>query len=243
MMRPGTAFALCVVTVLAPVGAKAYAPGPRNFWAGAQVGYNLAGNGKFEDNVRAAAQFSLQTWSPPWLPKRIRVPIMGNVARLSGTASKDENNQLLQSLVTSVEGINISLVPNYQVGDPSRYGITLWSSVGWRYNALGTSSDSVVALPQTRYSAGIEFSIGDWAPSDKPATISLEGVLATFSSSKYAEVFGSRESSIGSLEVTGIVPMYSELGLLAEFTTANHDVPDVWRLAIVFAPKPTGGKM
>jgi hypothetical protein len=166
---------------------------PRNWWGGAQVAYNLDGNGEFADNLQAAAQFKLQAWVPRFVPDQLQFPFLGNVARLSGQASDDERRQLLQSLLTSVEGVYFKFAPNYQWGAPDDYGVNAWVSAGWRMNAVPKENEGSRILHQGRFSIGVGASIGDLQPSEKPATISVEGLLTRFSADDFQEAFESHD--------------------------------------------------
>jgi hypothetical protein len=130
--------------------------------------------------------------------------------------------------------LNLGFEPNVLVaGDPTSYSLTLWLYAGYKLNAAADTQSTTVYLHQSRLGVGVEASIGDMSPSDKPLTISVEAARLHFNSSSYGRVFGKTVSSIAELSITAILPVFKEAGVLAEFIGANQNLPSTWRIGLI----------
>lgn len=216
---------------------------PNNPWIpGAQVGLKFAGTGSISDALLVNASAAYFVPLDPISSHGWALPVMGNLASLASDLSgsktlKDSLDKAAKTLLSSAEGINVSLYPYRVVRNKTNTSATLFGAIGAKVNNLPSKdkpSDAVTLL-QGRFAVGLELAIGKPQENSTPRqlTISLAGVGHLVGANAYKKVFGEDQSFLASTELTTIVPIQPGMAVLMEMISCNKNVP-AWRLALLF---------
>jgi len=218
-----------------------------NPWLGAQVGYKFGGTDSFSDNLLVGAKF---LYDPLGTNKDSsgddrgwHLPVMGNISDLTANASaaaspSDQLDHQAQQLISSAQGLNVGVYPYLVISRSQVVRVTAHSLIGWKLSSLRTPGGETVLFNQGRVAAGLEVAIGQLNEAGRlPITFSVTPVITFLSADKYEQVFGTRKSAIGSVELTGVMPVGSGFGLLFEGILSGGDRGS-FRSGMVFLTAP-----
>ncbi len=221
----------------------------RNAWAGAQVAWAVGDSStEFADDLDVAGQFALQYWTPPGaivIPRggSLQVPFLRNIAAPSvDNWSEEERASKLDELTLGSEGIHLGIGPNIVWPLPklgSEYAFTLYGYAGLRWNGAKDASNETIYLRQGRYAGGVELAIGGFELTpNKPGMIGAEVIHVTFDESDFTTVFGSSRDALTSIEISGILPITNELGVLVQnIRRLGTDSESLLRIGGVLNPR------
>jgi hypothetical protein len=214
---------------------------------GAQFGYKVAGNDDFADALIASSRIVLQQLAFPSQSPRVGLPVIGNLSKLNASLSEDSVGSLVQKLMSTAEGMNVGLYPYVEMFDPSvnkSTQLTFYGSAVWKLNAGRDRTDSAsFAFHQGRFSAGADLNLLIAQGSELPVSLSGEIAVTTFRAQDYHRVTGRSRSKLTSLELTGILPVRSDLGLLGQVALPLSDIPEdksLFRVGFMYVPKGQG---
>jgi hypothetical protein len=172
--------------------------------------------------------------------EKFKLPVMGNISTLRDAFSneKDPDKDTLQAraqeLMLSTQGVNVGLYPYYFLAQEDKFKLVLHGSAAWKLNMFKTKEDKNEYLDQGRFSLGLEATLGSTAGDQAPLVVSITPTLTLFNADKYKLIFGESKSSITSLEITGVLPVGTGIGVLFETIVAKKPY-SAFRVGLVFA--------
>lgn len=180
----------------------------------------------------------------------VHVPVMANladvVANLGNGTKQDSLDAAVQALTTSADGLNVGVFPYWPLGkQASDLRPTLFAGIAAKMNSvpLGEEKEEENQDAQTllsgRFLTGIELAVGQPTDGEKPLTLSLAGVLSTFSAEAYENIFHERRSKLMSVEFTAILPLRTGMGVLFEGVGVEKRKPS-FRLGLLIAAGKAG---
>lgn len=221
---------------------------PNNPWlvAGAQLGYKVSGNSDFADQFIASTRLAAQWFEFRGQSPQFHLPLIGNLSKLTAETPGDSIGGVISKIVNTAEGLNLGFYPYYEfidrAGDtPSQAQLTLFGSAGWKLNAGKDREDSThVYLNQGRFSMGLGLDLYIMRNNTMPLSLSVEPVLTLVDGDAFRRTTGSSESKIHSLELTGVLPLGNDFGLLGQLT-AIDGARSLWRVGVVYVPAAESG--
>lgn len=212
--------------------------------AGAQVGYKFSGNSDFADGLLASSRIGLQTLRFPGQSARVGLPLIGNISRLSPGLGTDSVGSIADRLTNTAEGINVGLYPYYESIDRSGGGpvqVTFYGSTVWKLNAAKDRNDSsTVYLNQGRFTMGMGVDLYIAENNTMPLSLSIEPVLTMVNADAFERVTGRRENRLYSVELTGVMPIGNNMGLLAQLG-APDEGKTLFRVGVIYVASPANG--
>lgn len=158
-----------------------------NPWIGAKLSYNLNDENPVDDNFI----FSARVLYIPVSGDNYAFPIVSN----GSLGSTD--------FLSSESGFNFGVYPYYLLSNATNLTVILHGGVG--YKVLPEAETAEDVPQQIRALAGLEFVYN--RTNNSPITLSVTPVF----------ISSNVEDNIGMLEVTGVLPIASGLGLLGEY--------------------------
>jgi hypothetical protein len=213
--------------------------------AGAQIGYKFSGNSDFADGLLASSRIGLQTLRFPGQGNRVGLPLIGNLSRLSPGLGTDSIGSISDRLTNTAEGINVGLYPYFESIDRTKGGpaqVTFYGSTVWKLNAARDRTDSsTVYLNQGRFTMGVGVDLYIAENNTMPVSFSIEPVLTLVSADAFERVTGRRENRIYSVELTGVLPIGNNMGLLAQLG-APDDGETLFRVGVIYVASPASSQ-
>lgn len=160
-----------------------------NPWVGAKLSYNFDENKPLDDNFL----FSAKVLYTPVQGEDYAVPVVGSIGLGSG------------DLLNPESGINIGLYPYYKLIKDTKFLLIAHGGLGYKLITEGVEAGED-APQQIKLLGGLEAVF--YSEAGSPTTVSLTPVY----------LYHTRDltESTGALEITGIIPVSSGLGILAE---------------------------
>jgi hypothetical protein len=186
------------------------------------------------------------TYEVPMGTSPVHIPVMANLASIQsalGSGTKDDSlNAAISALTSSTDGLNVGVYPYWFLGS---LGKALKPNFFLGASAkINSFKDTVAKTDETlltgRFSAGLEFLVGDMplGSDDKPLTISFTGVRSQFGSDTYRKITGTARSHIYSAELTSVLPISTNAGILFEAVTTQYAKPS-FRIGMMVAATKT----
>ncbi|SFQ79929.1 hypothetical protein [Hymenobacter arizonensis] len=206
--------------------------------AGAQLGYKFAGNDDFADGLVASGRAQFYALDFVGQAAGLSLPLIGNISKLTTNAKNTDPDRVISELLTTSQGLNFGLYPCYEMNQGSKIAtrFTLYGSGVYKLNtARATADSSLVYLNQGRFSMGLGV---DVFPKEKanemnlPLSFSVEPVVTVVKRKDYERVTGFTNKNLFSLELTGVLPIGRNTGLLAQMAVADQG-PTVWRVGLL----------
>jgi hypothetical protein len=219
--------------------ASAQQEDPEGIWVGVPIAYNFATSGDAAEKLSVAAQIVLNSWEPGWnvFGGTFRVPIVGNVAKpLSGQETAEQLKDKAEQLTTSSEGIYAGISPYIRrdIG-PNGYSIRLFSTLAVRTNGLkDLKTDSTFFLSQGRFSVGLLFGLGQFKVGT--GAFSIETTHLRFKAEDYERAFGERRPALTSTDLVLVLPIATNVGILAQYVINHTKGDNVWRAGVALKP-------
>lgn len=223
-------------TVTTPTQPIAGTTPGRNPYVGAQLGYSFNNTGDFASNLVASGSvlYTVIAADPKSSSStKFFLPIRANFSALNAVDSASRSKQV-QQLLSSAQGLRVGVEPYLTLSDwgPFIHPV-LFGSAGWKINAVKDKSDTTRYVTLGRLSGGLELGIGPSDGSKLPITLDLAPVYSIFADRTYRSVFGANfPKSVWSTEVTIVLPVAANMGVLSEAISGQHTLP-VWRVGLV----------
>lgn len=221
-----------------PTGEKAIAA--NNPWLGAQVAYRFGGTDEFASNLLVAGQivYPIDLGKSP-----VQLPVIGNVSTLAQTTGEGDRATDIEDqgkqLIGSAGGITLGLYPYAELHTSDYFLVTVHGLAAWRVNGLrplgvDSTSTDLIYLHQGKFGAGVELLIGNRGDGSAPLSISVTPTITVFGKDAYARAFGVERGSVSTLEVNGILPVGSGVGVVFEGVLVDN-LPDAFRVGLLLS--------
>jgi hypothetical protein len=223
-------------------------PSPRNPWVGAKVAYAVNSKGGAEKRLQPSALLEVNAWKPSFFNKedRFAFPFVGNLASLATASDADDLKAKAQELIGGDQGIAFGIAPNYRrdLGPTGKYAFIGWMNAGWRLqNLKDRTTDSSFAFNQGRVAGGAELHIGELAIGDTPATLSVEQVAQLFNRNDYGRAFGTERFWLSNTELTFILPLGGQVGLMVDGVLSNNGLKHAFRFGFLIHQQKSEGQV
>lgn len=208
----------------------------RSLWTGATLFYNLDGSDL--DNVVGAGKVLLNTARRA--TGKFRLNIIGNISKFSSAADTKNPSSDILEISQSSQGLSAGFEPLYMIVNNSstRNYLNLYSNLMYKLNNFQkiNNTEENIALSQGRFTVGLEWEGVEFSDGGNLIHVGIEGTKSIFSASGYEKVFNKNIKSLSSAEVTVIVPLFSNLGLLVNYTMTKGIKP-VFGAGIILGTK------
>jgi hypothetical protein len=197
----------------------------RSSWVGATLFYNLDGSNL--DNVVGAGKVKLNTVKN--LNGPFRLNVIGNISKFSSATNTEKISSDILEISQSTQGLSAGLEPIYLiVNNPQdKIYFNAYGNLLYKLNNFQkvNNSDKDIALSQGRFTLGLEFDGIEFSDGGGLLHFGIEGSLTSFSKDKYNQIFNQQKSSLYTLEMTFIMPLFGKLGLMLNHTITQGIKP------------------
>jgi hypothetical protein len=194
-------------------------------WVGATLMQNLDGNGA--EGLIGSGNVKLATAED--LTGPFKLNIVGNISNISKASNLESIKSDLIRIGQSTQGLSAGLEPQYIIVKDHKFVklFDVYSHLLYKVNDFQkiNGTDENVILSQFRASVGFEIEAIKFNGKDY-MLLSVEGIRSGFDANRYSKIFGTPKSSVYSLEIVGVVPLVSRIGLLVmqNYTTSAPSV-------------------